>query len=278
MHGTRLSASIAAGAAVLGLAILPAEAAEMSWRSLQPGLEYALLDGKAAGLEADERIHVVRIDPARAPLQAAMASELDRKPRTAGRWCRDRGLAVAINLGMYAQDHLTNVGHAHTGSHVNNARWAKSYKSVLAFEPRKKQGPAAVMVDLDTPDAKTRLEDYGAAVQNLRLIRAPGQGVWAQQDRRWSEAAVAIDKAGRVLFIFTRRPYAMAELNARLLALPLAITNAMHVEGGPEASLSIHAGGVDLDLNGSYETGFNEDDGEQSQWPIPNVLGVAKQK
>jgi hypothetical protein len=52
---------------------------------------------------------------------------------------------------------------------------------------------------------------------------------------------------------------------------------AMHVEGGPEASLSIHAGGVDLDLNGSYETGFNENEGEKSQWPIPNVLGVAAQ-
>ena len=36
----------------------------------------------------------------------------------------------------------------------------------------------------------------------------------------------------------------------------------MHVEGGPEASLSVHAGGVDLDLNGSYETGFNENDDE----------------
>jgi len=47
-------------------------------------------------------------------------------------------------------------------------------------------------------------------------------------------------------------------------------------EGGPEASLSIHAGGVDLDLNGSYETGFNENDDEISQWPIPNVFAVAR--
>ena len=50
----------------------------------------------------------------------------------------------------------------------------------------------------------------------------------------------------------------------------------MHVEGGPEASLSIHAGGIDLDLNGSYETSFNENDGEKKQWPLPNVLGVAR--
>ena len=121
------------------------------------------------------------------------------------------------------------------------------------------------------------LAAYGTVVQNLRLIRAPGHGVWAKQDRRWSEAAVAADGSGRVLFLFTRQPYSMQELNAKLLALPLGITAAMHVEGGPEASLSIHAGGVDLDLNGSYETGFNENDDEAAQWPIRNVLGVARQ-
>jgi hypothetical protein len=68
----------------------------------------------------------------------------------------------------------------------------------------------------------------------------------------------------------------MKELNDKLLALPIGLTAAMHVEGGPEASLSIHAGGVDLDLNGSYETGFNENDDEKTQWPIPNVLAVPR--
>ena len=100
--------------------------------------------------------------------------------------------------------------------------------------------------------------------------------MWGKQERRWSEAAVAADKEGRILFVFSRRPYSMQELNEKLLGLPLGITAAMHVEGGPEASLSIHAGGVDLDLNGSYETGFNENDDERAQWPIPNLLAVAR--
>jgi hypothetical protein len=50
----------------------------------------------------------------------------------------------------------------------------------------------------------------------------------------------------------------------------------MHVEGGPEASLSIHVPGLDLDLAGSYETGFLPDDSNREQWPIPNVLGVER--
>jgi hypothetical protein len=269
-----------AGAAGLWALAAPGHAAapELGWQVLQPGVDYAVITGSTAGsgLGTDERLHVVRIDPGRAPLLAAMAKATDRLPRTAGQWCRERKLAVAINLGMYREDRLTNVGHAQVPGHDNNATWSKSYKSALAFAPTKKGIPAALMFDLDSPDATQRLAPYGAVVQNLRLIRAPGRGVWGKQERRWSEAAVGMDKQGRVLFIFTRRPYAMSELVAKLLALPLAITHAMHVEGGPEASLSIHAGGVDLDLNGSYETGFNENDGESAQWPIPTVLGVAR--
>jgi hypothetical protein len=252
-------------------------AAGPAWKTLQRGVEDATFgDAASAAGEIDGRLHVVRIDPKQAPLQAVMASAVDRKPRTAGAWCRERKLAVAINLGMYRDDRLTNVGHAHAPGHVNNGHWSEKYRSVLAFGPKRPDLPAAAMLDLDAPGAEAHLADYGTVIQNLRLVRAPGRGVWGKQDRRWSEAAVAADKTGRVLFIFSRRPYSMQELNAKLLALPLGITAAMHVEGGPEASLSIHAGGVDLDLNGSYETGFTENDDENGQWPIPNLLAVTR--
>jgi hypothetical protein len=133
------------------------------------------------------------------------------------------------------------------------------------------------MVDLDEPGAREKLSGYQMVVQNLRLIKSvQGQGhnVWHDQPRRWSEAAVALDEHLRVLFLFSRTPFSMAEFNRRLLALPLGIQRAMHVEGGPEASLSIHAGGIDADYVGSYETGFVENDDNVEAWRIPNVLGV----
>ena len=261
--------SVVAVLAAFSATAAPAVGSDIVWKRLQGGVEYAALG------EADQRLHVVRIDPNRAPLVAAMAKAGDKQPHTAARWCRERGLVVAINLGMYQIDHLTNVGHAHAPGHVNNGHWSSKYKSVLAFAPGKKALPGAVLLDLDVDGSKERVADYGAAVQNLRLIRAPGQNAWARQERRWSEAAVAMDKQGRILFLFSRHPYCMHDFNAKVLALPLGITTAMHVEGGPEASLSIHGGGIDLDLDGSYETSFNENDDEAKQWPIPNVLGVA---
>jgi hypothetical protein len=262
--------SVAVSFAALSASPAPAAAPYIAWHGLQDGVEYAAIG------DAGERLHVVRIDPSRAPLIAVMAKAGDKQPRTAARWCRERGLLAAINLGMYQTDHLSNVGHAHAPGHVNNRHWSSSYKSVLAFAPLKKDLPGAVLLDLDVISNKERLADYGAAVQNLRLIRAPGRNVWTRQERRWSEAAVAMDTQGRMLFLFSRYPYSMVEFNSKVLALPLDITTAMHVEGGPEASLSVHGGGIDLDLNGSYETTFNENDEEQQQWPIPNVLGVAR--
>jgi len=68
-----------------------------------------------------------------------------------------------------------------------------------------------------------------------------------------------------------------AKLRGGLLSIPNddfhpVVEKLMHVEGGPEASHSIHGGGVDLDLAGSFETGFLEADTNRRQWPIPNVV------
>jgi len=202
-----------------------------------------------------------------------MASAHDRKARTAGAWCDGEHLVAAINLGMYRDDHLTNVGYARSGAHVNHPHLTQ-YQSALLFGPLKPGLPAARLLDLDAPHARETLSDYDTVVQNLRLIRAPGRSVWSEQPRRWSEAAVASDDAGRILFVFLRAPRTMSDFNRLLLSLPLGVVAAMHVEGGPEASLSVR-GPLHVDANGSYETGFIENDGEPSQWEIPNVLGVA---
>jgi len=253
-------------------AAAPPPRKDVVWRTVQPGVEYAVIDPPGtSALPIDARLHVVRIDPTRAPLRAVMAGGLDGRPRTASQWCHDQHLAVAINMGMYRDDHRTNSGYARTSTYVNNPRWTEKFKSALAFGPT-----GLTMADLDGADARQRLTSYATVIQNLRLIRAPARGVWAPQERRWSEAEVAVDASGRVLFIFARYPHSMKELNDIVLSLPLGVVAAMHVEGGPEASLSVHGGGVDIDLNGSYETGFNENDGENQQWPIPNVLGVSR--
>jgi hypothetical protein len=244
----------------------------VEWKTLEPGIEYATVAPPGpTDLQTDPRVHLVRIDPRKRRLEAVMAGGDDGKLRTAGAWCRERHLAVAINLGMYEKDERTNTGYARKDRYMNNGHWGAKYRAALGFAPTKAGAPPVLFADLDKPGDQERLVAYGTVVQNLRLIRA-GQNVWQKADRRWSEAAVGVDKQGRVLFIFCRTPHAMKELNDILLALPIELDSAMHVEGGFEASLSIHAGGVNVDLNGRYDSEPAE--GERQQWAIPNVLGV----
>lgn len=233
-------------------------AVALAWRLIQPGVEFASV----------EQLSVVRVDPAQARLTVGLASEAKVAPRTAAEWCRASHLSVAINLGMFQNDGRSNVGYLRHGKHVNNGRW-NAYGSVLAFDDKK-----AIWLDRDQSNPSQQTAAYDVVVQNLRLITTHRKNVWTANNKRWSEAAVAIDSKGRLLFLFSRAPRSMRDFNAVLLTLPLDIAGAMHVEGGPEASLSIHGGGVDLDLAGSYETGFWENDSNRRQWPIPNVIGV----
>jgi hypothetical protein len=46
------------------------------------------------------------------------------------------------------------------------------------------------------------------------------------------------------------------------------------MEGGPEAQLYVHAGETELEMFGSYETSFKENDQNEMAWPVPNVIGM----
>jgi hypothetical protein len=257
-----LLALLAAGAA-------PQQPPAVRWRALQPGVELAIVAGGGGPL------YVVRVDPRRAKLAAGLASKTGRS-QTAAEWCRTSRFSVAINLGMYEADHRTHTGYLRDGAHLNNGR-VNDYRSLLALRPAKSGLPPALWVDLPSAALPPALAPYDLVVQNLRLIAGDRKNVWTPTNRRWSEAALAIDSKGRLLFLFSRAPYSMPEFNALILRLPLDVRQAMHVEGGPEASLSVHAGGVDLDLCGSFETGFVEDESNRDQWPLPNVLAVVRE-
>jgi hypothetical protein len=268
---------------LLGAACLLAQGApaamtarDAAWRALQSGVELAAFPAGTLPSGVPGRLYVVRVDPRRAKVEAALASEARTAAQTAGAWCRTARFAVATNLGMFQEDQLSNVGYLRHGRHLNNGRW-NDYRSAVALLPAKPSLPPALWLDVEDPKPDPRLANYGLVVQNLRLITRNRRNVWSPSDRQWSEAALAIDRRGRLLFVFSRAPFSMLDFNRLLLRLPLDVAGAMHLEGGPEASLSIHVKDLDLDLAGSYETGFLSSDGNRRQWAIPNVLGVLRE-
>ncbi|MCK4413046.1 MAG: phosphodiester glycosidase family protein [Candidatus Eisenbacteria sp.] len=264
-------------ASALAVALLPpAACAEADWVSLAEGADLGTFRGDWPSPAGDSTIVVLRIDPEQWALRLFCASEsADQSRMTARQWCTRYGLVAAINAGMFATDHTTHVGYLRAGAHINNSR-CNRYQSVAAFCPRAETVDSFRMFDLDATSFESILERYACVVQNLRLIKRPGENRWPQQQKAWSEAALGEDTAGRVLLIFSRSPYSMHDFNAILLSLPIELVCAQHLEGGPEAQLVIQFPGHEREYVGSYETAFMANDLNRQAWAIPNVFGVAR--
>jgi Phosphodiester glycosidase len=245
------------------------------WQTLAPGMDLRYLkpQGSRGG---DSAITVLRMDPQHWELALLGTSQTgEAAGHTAREWCVKGKFTAAINAGMFSTDGKMHIGYMRSGEHVNSNK-RNSYQSVAGFNPRDPSLAAFHIFDLDAPGVTFDgiLKEYGSVVQNLRLIKRVGVNVWPPQEKKWSEAALGEDAAGRILFLFSRAPFSMHDLNQELLDAGIGMVAAQHLEGGPEAQLYFRAGGVEEEMFGSYETSFHENHANIIPWPIPNVLAV----
>ena len=262
LAGPLLAGPLLAGPLLAGL--LPA-GPPSPWRPLSPGLE--------VGRFGDPPITVVRVDPARYEFHVLSAKTLGLKAApTAPEWVERHGMAGAINASMFREDHLTSVGYMRDARGTNNKSWTRD-NAVFVAQPLRAGLPPVRILDRKCDDASAVAARYRVAVQNIRMIDCHRRNVWAQQPRKWSTACVGTDKDGRVLLIHARAPFATHDLVDALLALPLGLERLMYVEGGPEASLYVRAGGqATVAEMGSFQTGF----ANGVFWPLPNVIAFVK--
>ncbi len=246
------------------------------WQSLAAGMDLGRFPASQPSKSGDSVITILRIDPELWSLEfSGLSLEEGSSRRTARQWSKAHQLTAAINAGMYGTDRSTHVGHLRFREHLHNDN-VNAYQSVAAFDPRRDGLPQFRIFDLDSPGVsmETILQDYASLVQNLRLIKRPGQNRWRQQKKMWSEAALGEDESGRILFIFCRSPYTMHDFNNELLGLGIGLVAAQHLEGGPQAQLYIKTADREFEISGSHGTSFRQDDDISVAWPIPNVLGV----
>jgi len=260
-------------AALLAGLALPALADPPSgeWLLLEPGLE--LGEFEASG----DLITVLRIDPELWDLRLLSAASIEGGNRSLRAWCEEFELVAAVNAGMFATDYLTHIGFMGCGDEINNGR-VNAYRSVAAFDALQPDIPRFRIFDLDETDFEEIRGSYRCHVQNLRLVKRPGENRWPQQEKRWSEVALGEDGEGRVLFIHSRAAHSMHDLTRLLLSLPLGLVAAQHLEGGPEAQLFLSHGELRRELVGSFETSFFESGSNWAGWPVPNVLGVVRRE
>jgi hypothetical protein len=247
------------------------------FRELQPGLElgiFAAPTPSPVGI-GDSRITIVRVDPKHLRLRLLNASAPgEGTSRTARAWADRHGLLAVINAGMFGEDHRTSTHLMKSGTHVNNPRAPDVDNAFLLFDPHDPSDPAVRIADRTCEDVEALQSRYDVVIQGIRMTSCTRENMWSQQPRIWSHAVLGIDDEGRFLLIHARSPWSTHDFIEHLLALPIGVAMLQYAEGGPEAQLFVRAGGVELELLGSYETDFNQNDDVTRAWPVPNVIGV----
>lgn len=245
-----------------------------AWKTLEPGLDLGVFSGTLPTPVGDGRIRVLRVDPAHHSLVLRMASA---QPQAQAATAKDQaerdGLVAAINASMFQMDHRTSVGLMESHGIVNNPRLGKD-NMVLAFDPVDPTDPPVRLIDRTCEDFEALRPRYTTLIQSLRMVSCRGGNTWSDSARIWSHAAVGLDRQGRPLFIHARSPWSTHDFIEQLQRLPIDLDRLQYAEGGPEATLTVHAGGFEASYVGSYETGFWEDDSNTQAWPLPNVIGV----
>lgn len=249
--------------------------AQSSFTTVEPGLQLARIKATQSSPVGDRIVHIARIDPEYFDFKLLTASEKGGGKRTAQQWVDEFGLTAALNAGMFQMDHRTNVGYLKNFAHVNNSRFNKD-NTLFAFNPKNKDLPAVQIIDRTCQDWENLVAQYNSVTQGIRMVDCNQKNRWSQQERIWSMVVMGMDKSGHALFIFCRSPYSVHDFINILLNADINLYNAMYLEGGPEASLVVNSGKTQWNLFGSYETDFFESDDNQTAWPIPNVIGIAK--
>jgi hypothetical protein len=255
---------------------LPAAAQQKdTWQILTDGLELGVFQSPLRSEIGDSLIRVLRIDPYHYAFRLLNASATQNgRALSAKEWCRQHGLAAAINASMYQADYKTSVSLMRTKGHVNNARMSRDM-TVLAFERLIRNVPPVKIIDRQCEDFSSWKTKYGTFVQSIRMISCTGENVWQQQAQKWSTAAIATDHQDRVLFIHVGSPFSTHDLIDILKLLPLDITRAMYAEGGPQAQVYINAGAHEHEFVGGYELPLSQESNALFSWPIPNVVGIS---
>jgi hypothetical protein len=244
------------------------------WLKLDKGLELGRFSIANSSEPVEPKIYILRIDPHQYQFKLLNASAIENgQKQTAKKWCDVYGLAAAINASMYQKDHKTSVSLMQTKGHINNSYISKD-KTILAFNSKNAKDPIVKMIDRECDDFDFWKERYISLIQNIRMISCERKNVWIQQAEKWSIASIGIDAKDRVLFIHTPVPYSTHDFINILLTIPIQITQAMYVEGGPEAQLFIQSGNHTFEFAGTYENELNGD--HQAARPIPNVIGIKK--
>ena len=252
-------------------------AADVAWKTIEPGLELRMMDGGAACRRGSPLIAVVRFQPERWRLDLFHESEggaAGRRGLDVEEW-RDRtGAAVMINAGQYYPDHVPMGLFMKEGRNLGT-RQIKSWKGLLVAEPARAGVPAAAILDLEHDAFDVATTPYRLALQSFMILDRDGKKRVRRSEWHANRTALATDRSGRLLALHTEGAYTLWELADWIARSDLGVMQALSLDGGFESQLAINAGSTRYLSFGRWHV---DDKGDHSieglRVPLPAVLGV----
>lgn len=242
----------------------------LDFRSVAPGMEFALLRGEPFCRRGSAAIAVLRVDPAITRLRVRHHDRSARgAPPSVVDWQRETGAPVVFNAGQYYPDHRY-MGLLVSGGEILSDRLHPEFMAALVASPTG-GGPEARVLDLSREPLDPRAPGWGEVAQSFMLFDVSGAPRVRRSDRVANRTAVAEDRHGRLLVFVTEGGYTLADLVTLLQRYPLELTHAMSMDGGLEAELVVATRGFRYASFGAWpESGEASAPGAMT--PLPTVI------
>ena len=221
------------------------QAAPISWRTLEQGLDTAIIE-VALHQHIVDRIHLVRVDPAYFSFRVHQSAH---NPRTAESWRQQLQAQVVINGSYY--DHqekpltpIKSQGVSFGPSSYTSTHGAfvssKHYTGIIDL-----QGIDVHQAIVPYPDV---LVSYPLLFDTLGTVRAAGHDDWLA-----NRSFLAIDTDGMIVLGMTEQGFFSLKRLAHFLnQSPLKLLCALNLDGGPISSLAVKTDSYHHVLSGRW--------------------------
>jgi uncharacterized protein YigE (DUF2233 family) len=244
------------------------------WKTLRPGLEFAMISGDPWCRRGSSQIALLRIDPAHARLRVHYFGVSPAgRPLDAVEWQRSTGAEAVFNAGQFTPD-WTYLGLLVSGGNVISKRKHATFKAALVAGPQD-GGSAARVLDLEHDSLDAARPQWSEVAQSFMLFDRDGRLRVRNSDKVANRTAVGEDRSGRLIVFVTEGAYTIDDFARLVQKSPFQITHAMAMDGGSEAQLCVVAGGFRYTCMGGRTRGATSHDAADVDTPLPAVISVA---
>ncbi|HEV8149647.1 MAG TPA: phosphodiester glycosidase family protein [Gemmatimonadales bacterium] len=243
------------------------------FRTLRPGLEFAIIRGEPFCRRGSSQIAVMRLDPERTRLHVQHYSrQPDARPMNIVEWQRNTRALAVFNAGQYYPDY-SYMGMLVSGGEVISHRLHPDYKAALVAAPLR-GGPRACVLDLTREPLDPGSPRWGEVAQSFMLFDQSGALRIRKTGQIANRTVVAQDRQGRLLVFTSEGGYTLHEFAQLLRSQPLHISHAMSMDGGYEAELCVQIGSFRYASFGRWERD-HDSDAPGARVPLPAVVAVS---